>query len=386
MKIETDYYSALSKIIHQAYSFSELLNQRLSQNSFSENQVSVNPKIDQVNSKIDQWCQLIARGDWQQFEKRLTWDGLDINMVRQCFASVDIKDKQDFPEWAKTLNECLKAHHNLENTNELIARRSQFVDSKNLFPYEEILPPFVYVARKKIISRLGLSNNLLLEEAYFDLERSITKRLVRLIIPLMEQKFSCFLAIKQSSFIRYLKKGSYDNFQLYYQEFIKNQQKEDLLNLFVEYPVLARLLGTSINLWLDSNVELISRLASDWTEIQSTFQPQTELGQVIAIQTDLSDLHEDNRSVTIITFSSGLKVVYKPKNLDLEEAYINLLEYFNKLGVFLPFKIFKLVKRPNYGWVEFIETLPCKNEEQTKRYYQRAGVLLWCDSLLAESR
>jgi len=48
----------------------------------------------------------------------------------------------------------------------------------------------------------------------------------------------------------------------------------------------------------------------------------------------------------------------------------------NEHDVPLPFKVFKVLNRSNYGWVEFIEALPCKDKEEAKRYYQRAGIVL----------
>ncbi|HBL59325.1 MAG TPA: type 2 lantipeptide synthetase LanM, partial [Cyanobacteria bacterium UBA8803] len=101
-----------------------------------------------------------------------------------------------------------------------------------------------------------------------------------------------------------------------------------------------------------------------------------QLGKVISIQSDLSDPHQDGKSVIALAFESGLKVVYKPKGLGVELAYTQFLEWCNQQGVPLPFKILKICDRQTHGWVEYAEHLPCADEAAAGRFYQRAGMLL----------
>ena len=67
----------------------------------------------------------------------------------------------------------------------------------------------------------------------------------------------------------------------------------------------------------------------------------------------------------------------------MEEAYSKLLSWFNDNGIPLSLKTIKVINRSTYGWVEFIEYLPCQNQEETKRYYQRSGMLLCLVHILA---
>jgi lantibiotic modifying enzyme len=67
-------------------------------------------------------------------------------------------------------------------------------------------------------------------------------------------------------------------------------------------------------------------LAEDKADIQQMFrqsnceQPNS-LGKVTEIQTSLSDPHKQGRTVILLTFESGLKLVYKPKNLGMEVGF-----------------------------------------------------------------
>src|SRR3954452_21695176 len=37
-----------------------------------------------VRRRLEQWCQVVAKGDWTTFRKRLAWDGLDLDAARRA--------------------------------------------------------------------------------------------------------------------------------------------------------------------------------------------------------------------------------------------------------------------------------------------------------------
>ena len=106
------------------------------------------------------------------------------------------------------------------------------------------------------------------------------------------------------------------------------------------------------------------------------FGAGTELGQVVSVMPALSDLHNQGRSAIALTFASGLRLIYKPKDLGLDEAWCKLLAWLNQHGLPLPFKLVRALNRSPYGWVEFVDYQPCQDPDAARRYYQRAGMLL----------
>ncbi len=338
-----------------------------------------------VNSRLEQWCKVVTQGDWKQFEKRLAWDGLNLSKVRRALGGIHISEDWQLPAWTETLNECLKVASlvGLESLENEKIKHNRFIDPQKPLPFEEVFLPFVYVARTKLEKQVGSLFNRLSESAHINLERNLIEYLVELCAWSMNLEFSVFCATKETRLLV----DSLDNLnnvhsKQHYQDFIKSMLECKLLDFFREYPVLARLVITVIDFWVDGNAELLKRLESDWFEIQKIFQAGKELGQVLEIQPNLSDRHHNGRSVTAVTFASGLNLVYKPKNLKLEQAYIKLIDWLNKYGVPLPFKLFKVLDCSTYGWIEFVEALPCKNEDQVKRYYQRSGMLLCLVNIL----
>jgi type 2 lantibiotic biosynthesis protein LanM len=327
-----------------------------------------------VNYKLEQWCQVVAEGDRKQLEKRIAWDGLDLGKVYCSLSgSVHLNKDQKLPNWAKTLDQCLQAATSITTNPE---ESNRVLDPQEPIPFEEVLLPFIDVARQKLIAKTESQYTLLSNNAHLRLERSLLSYLASLCGWSMELEFSIFRATKQSKMARILNEFNNNNSKQYYKNFIQEMLSGKILAFFQEYPVLARLMATAIDFWVDANGELISRLTSDWPEIQQTFQPEIELLQVTAIAPLLSDHHHNGRSVAAITFESGLKIMYKPKNLGLEKAYFQLLDWLNKQDIFLPFKLLQVIDCSTYGWVEFAETSPCQSEDELRRYYQRSGILL----------
>jgi len=354
----------LIKIIEKASTITERLSNKF---VFNENQIS----DDIINSRVEQWCQVVAEGNWEQFEKRLSWDNLNISNAYLAVGPVSMSDVQQIPTWAETLNECLQAI-TLFDFETLEA--ACWGDDK--FPFGEIWLPFIDVAVQKLMAQAGESYKLLSEDAHLSLRYQLWKSLFYVSSPSLELEFSIFCSNRQATATRLKGKWTNNNSKEQYQNFIKDLLAGGLLTFLQEYPVLARSIAIVIEFWVDSTQEFLLRLESDWFNIQKTFQDGKELGEVVAVQPFLSDRHHNGRSVTIITFASGLKVVYKPKNIGIEQAYFQLLEWLNKHQVPLQFKLLKTLNGLDYGWVEFVEALPCQTKEQVKRYYQRCGMQL----------
>jgi len=362
----------LVKIVEHSSTMAE----RLGSNFFS----SISSESDdRVRSKIESWCQIVTKGDLENFQKRLAWDDLNLSTVRPAFGSVRLRDAQNLPPWVETFKAGIEASAliSVETLLKGAANEYPCLEPQNPIPFEEVFLSFIQVGRQKLISKAGESYHCLSAVAHANLERNLLGSLARLYSHTMELKFSVFRAQRQSPLSRILGQLQNTHPKHHYQAFIKEMLKGGgLLTFFQEYPVLARLVATVTDFWVDASQEFLQRLTSDWSTIEQTFQADRELGEIVSIQPSLSDPHNNRRSVIAVTFSSGLKLIYKPKDLGLEAAYFQLLTWLNQQGISLPFKLLKVLNRSSYGWVEFVEYLPCQDKEEVKRYYQRAGQLL----------
>jgi type 2 lantibiotic biosynthesis protein LanM len=163
-------------------------------------------------------------------------------------------------------------------------------------------------------------------------------------------------------------------------------QKDIVLALLQEYPVLARQLVTCIDNWVNSSLEFLQRLCTDWDAICNTFSSDSYPGVLVEVKGNLSDSHHGGNSVMIAKFSSGLQVVYKPKSLAVDVHFQELLTWVNqvveKLNIKLHrhdesqywiFSILQIIQRDTYGWVEFVTYQSCNSQLEVQRFYRRLG-------------
>lgn len=364
----------LNKIINQASSLSECLSHRLYKFDTS--------KKDEQKASIylNRWCQVVAQGDWEKFHKRLQWDGLDINVVSSILEASDIENNAPLPFWAATLQEIM------QNAAEFPVNEQAkiFLEPQEPLLFEDILVPAISVARQKLLTCLGvavlsaeyLPLELLCETAYLSLERNLMQKLVNICAKSLELEFARFRPFGHS-FVNLLEKQiSNSPSKFYYNNFVRHILQDGMLNFFQKYPVLGKLMATAIDFWVAATAEFLQRLQADLSAIQQLFIQSNQLGKVSEIKPALSDPHHCGRSAIALTFESGLKLVYKPKDLGLEVAYNQFLDWCNQHQMPLSLKVLKVLNRQDYGWVEYVEHLPCKDESAAQRFYQRAGMLL----------
>jgi type 2 lantibiotic biosynthesis protein LanM len=162
-----------------------------------------------------------------------------------------------------------------------------------------------------------------------------------------------------------------------FESFIERlKQRELVVPILEEYPVLARQLVICIDYWLDFSLEFLQNLCMDWQDICKTLSPDLDPGILTEMLSGVGDTHRGGRSVNIAKFSSGFQVVYKPNSLAVDLHFQQLLEWLNQHSNLPAFRTLKVLNRKSYGWVEFVTSTGCKTSEEIYRFYQRQGAYL----------
>jgi type 2 lantibiotic biosynthesis protein LanM len=147
----------------------------------------------------------------------------------------------------------------------------------------------------------------------------------------------------------------------------------ELADLLAAYPVLARVLGEACRQSVEGHLELLTRLAED-RELLTELLNGEDPGDLTSVVPG-GDPHRGGRSTTTLTFGTGRKLVYKPRPLDLHQHFNELTEWLNsKTDVAL--RTVRVVTRPGYGWLEYIDHEPCADPAGVRRFYYRQGALL----------
>lgn len=148
--------------------------------------------------------------------------------------------------------------------------------------------------------------------------------------------------------------------------------------LYEEYFELTRLMKLKVKNLSDFIVEIINNTEKQYDQLEVKFGNRGKLGALTEMVMGAGDSHNNGKSVVKLLFSSGIKLVYKPRTLEIETGYYELIDWLNSQTV----NSFIRLKAPNIhnikgaGWMEFIEQKECSNPDEIKRFYYRTGQIL----------
>ncbi|CAM5553110.1 type 2 lanthipeptide synthetase LanM family protein [Streptomyces atroolivaceus] len=158
-----------------------------------------------------------------------------------------------------------------------------------------------------------------------------------------------------------------------------------LANLVTGYPVLARILAQGAMNAADAFAEMLGRLAADGELLGSSavlgdrgtgrstaYGPHTLTG----VDAGTGDSHRGGRSVMLLRFADGARLVYKPRPPAAHRHFDTLVEWFNSHTGTPDLRAPRVLDRGAYGWAEFVEEAPCRSTAETTLFYRRLGALL----------
>ena len=147
------------------------------------------------------------------------------------------------------------------------------------------------------------------------------------------------------------------------------------LALLREYPVLARQVTTLIDSWLAASTEMLTRLVADASALlRARLLPLG--GALVAADIGRGDTHCGGRSVTVLTWDDGSKLVYKPRSLAVDVHFGELLAWVNSQRVVPELRAPRVSDCGTHGWMEFVEARACTSADGVARFYARQGALL----------
>lgn len=153
----------------------------------------------------------------------------------------------------------------------------------------------------------------------------------------------------------------------------KLRHPDEGLALLSIYPVLGRQLALRVGRFADAAIELLGRLTRDWDDLRAAFGPAGEPGPVTAVTFGAGDRHRGGRTVSLLTFASGWRVVYKPRPMEIAAHFQELLGWLNEREFTPAFRRLGVLDRPGYGWMELAVAGPCASRDEVRRFYQRMG-------------
>ncbi|MBM7054818.1 type 2 lanthipeptide synthetase LanM family protein [Streptomyces durocortorensis] len=175
-----------------------------------------------------------------------------------------------------------------------------------------------------------------------------------------------------------------------FRDFVRLTARRDGLGpLLSGYPVLARLLATACLNTTDAFAEMVTRLAADRHLLAPAGvfgdrsgspdgAPGTHggPGALTGVEAGAGDSHRGGRSVMLLRFADGSRLVYKPRPLAAHRHFNSLAQWFGSLPGAPGLRVLHVLDRGDYGWAEFVEERPCASAAETRDFYRRQGALL----------
>lgn len=159
-----------------------------------------------------------------------------------------------------------------------------------------------------------------------------------------------------------------------YLDFVEKMHDRDVfLDVFAEYPVMARLCVERLIMWQDRMTEFLAAVLSDFEDLRGRFWDGSA-PETVNVLVGAGDSHNEGRSVVILETSIA-KVVFKPRNCRMDEGFTRFVDWFNTKCPSLGLRTIGMISRRSYGWFEFVAPEAIENRAAAGRYSRRLGML-----------
>ncbi|HEU4559391.1 MAG TPA: type 2 lanthipeptide synthetase LanM family protein [Longimicrobium sp.] len=322
----------------------------------------------EVDDRLARWRKRIAGGRSESFRRRLRAEGWTVARVRAALGPVRMRAGDPLPAWATIVGDAVSRF------SAAAGHPDPAIHPGEPIPFAAVVLPCVAVARDLVSASPHL--RLLTPAARVQLERALLRRLSRDWEEALGVERDAFAALADGTAPAWGNASARgDEAKETEDAFVAHLRAGGLARLLERLPVLARLAGTRVENWVAATTELLDRLAADRALLRRTFAGGRALGRVCAVEAELSDPHRGGRTVSVLRFQSGCRVVYKPRPLAMDAAWQELLRWLNARGAGPALRPLAVLDHGGHGWVEYAAAVPCLAEDAA-RFHERSGALL----------
>lgn len=270
------------------------------------------------------------------------------------------------PDWAVFVEDAIAAAPER-------AAIGDWEDLPGLRGFERVLAPFTGCAARRMRDGLPrrLSRCVDLDAVQDDFERHLSRRLARLAARTLVLELH---TARRDG--RLAGDGPEDRFT----DFLRlTGARSGLAALCTTYPVLARILARTALDAAAALAEMLVRFATDRPVLPGVHESRGEEaggGRLVGVEPGAGDGHRGGRTVMLLRFEDGARLVYKPRPLAAHQHFNELVQWFNELPGTPGLRTLALLDRGPYGWVEFVAERPCSSGRQVETFYRRQGALL----------
>ena len=317
---------------------------------------------DHMQDNLKKWCDYATNGDRDLFVKRLARDGLSEDDVAPFLGDLRLGDDEELPRWVGTARWVF---------DRIVAGDEDYgetcpSDIMQKFPFADFFWPVVVAAR----NRMGRDTSL---RFHLDAQRDLDRILIRRMAEVYEQTLlESFTTYRQAVGVS----GTEITGNAHYEAFKSALRRGPFANLVAARPVMIRLLAVIVDQWIATSCTFIDRLDADIAMLGQEFPELQSSEKVQGITGGISDPHDHGKTVLILTFENGEKIVYKPRPIMAEAAWRGLSNWFDQVSDDIRLGAAKVWPRGDYGWMGFVKQQTSLPGDQAPGFYLAVGQLL----------
>jgi type 2 lantibiotic biosynthesis protein LanM len=331
--------------------------------------------------------QAISPEEPENLPRRFAWDCIDLNALAETLhpttdnGPIDAKGDQFLqePNWVAGLHLVRNAlRHGWDLP--LQPYKAEPAESfEQQLPFVELWLPVIEAAIRRLKELLPpeLCPRPIAPEVYQDLGSALLGRLVFVAEKALFERFN---RLRTPGAILLAHLGTAGDglgppVRERYEQFIFENRRDGLESLLDEFPVLGRFLGTVLEFWFEASTELLKRVSSDAHVLAHCFGVD-ESDPLAGVSLGLGDTHRRGRAVAALRFTTATGdrlLVYKPRPMELDQAYQQALEDLNRHINKSPLKTLQIHCEDGYGYMEYVQHRFCNDSEELSRFYGNAG-------------
>ncbi|MEJ7218950.1 type 2 lanthipeptide synthetase LanM family protein [Staphylococcus gallinarum] len=164
-----------------------------------------------------------------------------------------------------------------------------------------------------------------------------------------------------------------------YNEFCKKlYEQKYLCELIDEYPVLFKLISDKVEGFTKLVTTILFALKNDTNELKKNMLISSDFdGKINNLITSVGDTHNGGFSVSIIELDNSDKIIFKPRDLNIDTKFNNFLHWINNQtdsDIYL--KGVTILNKESYGWAEFIDHQTVNDSNELHNFYNNLGAML----------
>ncbi|WP_369902159.1 type 2 lanthipeptide synthetase LanM family protein [Bacillus manliponensis] len=333
--------------------------------AYLQEYIQQSSNIEIKNDRLSKWKEDTGiKEDWL-LEYRLNKVGMNTKQFLYVLNEKKSLDRQvQFLPWIDNLKQHWDRLPKRSLTHEDI-----YLNEDEVHHFSRFIYPFLYKVKTEMVSYLQQNEQLPIHINH--VVKTIIKSLHDKLLNMITKTLTLELHIAK---LRGQLKGetARERFLSFIQQFIT--ENSDVLSILADYPVLARLLTEVTEFHVHYHQEILEHFIKDYDELVDFLNVDSL--KLKGISCGIGDSHQQGKSVAVLLFDDQHKVLYKPRSLNVDQHFQDVLNWANEEGFSYKFKPLRLINRDGYGWTEFINYKECSHEDEVQKFYYRQGGFL----------